>query len=115
MCDAIMMIYKGNKVLDGTLRQIQEEHGRDVIHVRIEGSSSSLHDLPGVAQVTDFGNLQELRVKPGADQQQLLSALMSRGRVEHFEIAHPSLRDIFMRIAGENEEVEPQMNTDEHR
>jgi ABC-2 type transport system ATP-binding protein len=103
MCDSIFMIYKGKKVLDGTLRQIQEEHGRDVIHVRIEsnGTPCRLDDLPGVTAVTDFGNLQALRVAPGSDPQQLLAELMRRGRVEHFALAHPSLFDIFMRIAGD--------------
>ena len=28
----------------------------------------------------------------------LLPALMQRGQLEHFEIAHPSLHDIFVRI-----------------
>jgi ABC-2 type transport system ATP-binding protein len=119
MCDSIFMIYKGKKVLDGTLRQIQDEHGLDVIHVRIEsnGQPCRLDDLPGVMQVTDFGNLQALRVAPGTDRQQVLAALMQRGRVEHFELAHPSLYDIFMRIAGETiqNKMEPQMNTDKHR
>src|SRR5262249_23950017 len=32
MCDFIFMIHKGRKVLDGPLRQIQLEHGMDVIH-----------------------------------------------------------------------------------
>ena len=38
MCDFIFMIYRGQKVLDGSLRQIQTEHGRDVIHVRLESN-----------------------------------------------------------------------------
>jgi ABC-2 type transport system ATP-binding protein len=116
MCDLIFMIYQGKKVLDGSLRQIQAEHGRDVIHVRLEsnGHQPRLDDLPGVAQVTDFGNHQELRCIPGADQQKVLASLMSRGRVERFEVAHPNLHDIFMRIAGAKEEVKPQINTDEH-
>lgn len=104
MCDSIFMIYKGKKVLDGSMRQIQDEHGTDVIHVRLDRdgnrSSTRMEDLPGVAEVTDFGNHQELRIHPGFDQQQILSSLMSIGRVEHFEIAHPSLHDIFMRIAS---------------
>ena len=102
MCDALFMIYNGKKVLDGTLRQIQDEHGRDVLHVRMDrsGSDAPLRDLPGVVQVTDFGNHQELRITRETDPQAVLTALLSRGRVEHFEVAHPSLNDIFMRIAG---------------
>jgi ABC-2 type transport system ATP-binding protein len=118
LCDSIFMIYRGKKVLDGSMRQIQEEHGRDVIHVRLDrnGNATPLESLPGVVQVTDFGNLQELRVSPGMDIQQILASLMTCGRVEHFEVAHPSLNDIFMRIARpKEEEMEPQMNTDEHR
>jgi ABC-2 type transport system ATP-binding protein len=103
MCDSIFMIYKGRKVLDGTLRQIQEEHGRDVIHVRMEGNGS-LSQLPGVIDVTDFGNKQELRITRGTDPQQVLTALLARGRVEHFEVAHPSLDDIFRRIAQPEED-----------
>lgn len=104
LCDSIFMIYQGRKVLDGTLRQIQAEHGRDVIHVRLEGNGS-LHEIPGVLDVTDFGNHQELRCAADADRQQILSALMQRGRVEHFAIAHPSLNDIFMRIARPGNEL----------
>ncbi|WP_428937661.1 ABC transporter ATP-binding protein [Fontivita pretiosa] len=102
LCDAIFMIYRGRKVLDGTLREIQQEHGRDVIRVRLDCTARPmprLDDLPGVVGVTDFGNYQELRTAADADTQQILAALMSRGRVEHFEIAHPSLQDIFRRIA----------------
>ena len=53
----------------------------------------------GIEHVTDFGQLQELRIGPGADTQDVLRALMQRGRVAHFELARPSLHDIFVRIA----------------
>ncbi|MGL4553331.1 MAG: DUF4162 domain-containing protein, partial [Gemmataceae bacterium] len=43
----------------------------------------------------------------GADTQALLAALMGRGRVEHFEVARPSLHDIFVRIATPGAEVTP--------
>jgi ABC-2 type transport system ATP-binding protein len=106
LCDSIFMIYRGKKVLDGSLRQIQEEHGLDVIRVRLDCNGSTLprlDDLPGVVEVTDHGNLQELRTRAGADRQQILAGLISRGRVEHFEVSHPSLHEIFMRIAGAKE------------
>jgi ABC-2 type transport system ATP-binding protein len=105
MCDFIFMIYKGQKVLDGTLESIQDTYGSDTLHVRLDGSNGQLGDLPGVLKVTDFGRWQELRLASDADTQQVLAALMARGKVSHFELARPSLHDIFVRIAGpDNEE-----------
>jgi ABC-2 type transport system ATP-binding protein len=100
MCDFIFMIYKGRKVLDGTLEAIQDTYGSDTLRVRLDGNGASLDGLAGVARVTDFGRLKELRLEPGADSQQLLAALMARGQVRHFELTRPSLHDIFVRIAA---------------
>ncbi|MFO0808263.1 MAG: ATP-binding cassette domain-containing protein [Gemmataceae bacterium] len=98
MCDAIFMIYKGRKVLDGTLEAIQDRYGRDTLRVRLEGSAS-LAGVDGVLKVTDFGRLQELRLAEGADPQRVLAELMKRGPVVHFELTRPSLHEIFVRIA----------------
>jgi ABC-2 type transport system ATP-binding protein len=103
MCDFIFMIYKGRKVLDGTLESIQDAFGRDTVRVAVEGNGQDLSGLPGVLKVTDFGHLQELRLQPGTDTQQLLATLMARGPVRHFELAHPTLHDIFVRIADPDE------------
>ncbi|HUU96993.1 MAG TPA: ATP-binding cassette domain-containing protein [Phycisphaerae bacterium] len=100
MCDFIFMIFKGRKVLDGTLTSIQDRYGSDTIRLRIEGNGAVLHDLPGVERVNDYGRLQELRISAGGDSQQILAAIMSRTRVRYFELARPSLHDIFVRIAG---------------
>src|SRR5437764_804612 len=81
MCDFIFMIYKGKKVLDGTLESIQAKYGSDTIRVRMDDPAAALDDLPGVLKVTDFGRLQELRADPNVDSHQVLAALMKRGRV----------------------------------
>src|SRR5262249_55429299 len=52
MCDFIFMIYKGKKVLDGTLNAIQDRYGSDTLRVRLEGNGHGLDGLPGVAHVT---------------------------------------------------------------
>src|SRR5262245_55500128 len=97
MCDYIFMIYKGEKVLDGTLSAIQDTYGSDTVRVRVDGPSGALAALPGVTHVTDFGQLQELRLAAGADPQELLARLAERARVLHFEVARPTLHDIFVR------------------
>ncbi len=104
MCDAIFMIYEGRKVLDGTLSSIQDTYGKDTIRVRVDGGGLDLSTLPGVEAVNDFGQLRELRIKPEADTQTVLTELMRLGRVTHFELGRPSLHDIFVRIAGPNAE-----------
>jgi ABC-2 type transport system ATP-binding protein len=100
MCDFIFMIYKGRQVLDGTLDAIRNRYGEDTLRVHMDGSAGPLEGLPGVARVTDHGRLQELQLHPGADPQAVLTELMRRGRVRHFEQARPSLHDIFVRIAS---------------
>jgi ABC-2 type transport system ATP-binding protein len=106
MCDSIFMIYRGNKVLDGTLDSIQAAYGSDTLRVRLNGDGRVPANLPGVQKLTDFGRYQELRLADGVDSQAVLSALMAHGRVLHFELARPSLQDIFVRIAAPEAEGE---------
>jgi ABC-2 type transport system ATP-binding protein len=101
MCDFIFMIFQGRKVLDGTLAAIQDQYGSDTIRLRAEGGMSRLNGLTGVEKAIDFGRLQELKMRPESDPQQVLSEIMSRTRVHSFEIAKPTLYDIFLRIAGD--------------
>jgi ABC-2 type transport system ATP-binding protein len=99
MCDFIFMIFQGRKVLDGTLASIQQNYGTDTIRVQLEGNHTDLSQLSTVERVVDFGRFQELRVAGDTDTQALLSEIMKLGRVHHFELASPSLHDIFVRIA----------------
>jgi ABC-2 type transport system ATP-binding protein len=99
MCDFLFMIYKGKKVLDGTLEAIQEAYAMDTVRVRLEENAVGWDGLPGVEAVRDMGHWQELRLSPGTDAQELLAVLMRRGKVRHFELARPTLQDIFVRIA----------------
>ncbi len=100
ICDFVFMIFQGRKVLDGTLETVKGQYGTDTLRVRLSGNSVDFGQLTGVAKVNDFGRFQELRLEDHADPQQILKTLAAQARVEHFEIAQPSLHDIFMRIAG---------------
>ena len=100
MCDSIFMIHRGTKVLDGTLSSIQDVYGTDTVRVRLSDGRSALNDIRGVERVTDFGQMQELRLEKGADTNAILSALVARTTVRSFDVVKPSLHDIFVRIAG---------------
>lgn len=104
LCDSIFMIFRGKKVLDGTLASIQSSYGSDTIRVEVDGGASVLGDLPGIERIKDLGQVQELRMAPGCDPQQVLRTLLTRGRIESFSVIKPSLHDIFVRIAGPQKE-----------
>jgi len=99
MCDFIFMIFKGKKVLDGTLSDIQSKYGNDTIRISCEDGVSALQNIDEIEKINDFGQIQELRMSQGGDSQKVLSSILSRTRVNSFELANPSLHDIFVRIA----------------
>jgi ABC-2 type transport system ATP-binding protein len=100
MCDFIFMIFRGRKVLDGTLDSIQDRYATDTIRVRTAGGLTSLQNLNGIDNINDYGQVQELRLSRSGDPQQILRALVERTRVQSFDVTKPSLHDIFVRIAG---------------
>jgi ABC-2 type transport system ATP-binding protein len=97
MCDRIFMIFKGRKVLDGSLDDIQSTYGHDAVHVRVQGGPAVLASIDGVESVVDHGNVQQVRLS--IDPQAFLSRLVTRAAVHRFEITRPSLHDIFVEIA----------------
>jgi ABC-2 type transport system ATP-binding protein len=97
MCDRIFMIFKGRKVLDGSLDEIQSTYGHDEVHVRIQGGPAVLRSIEGVETVVDHGNAQQVRLS--IDPQVFLTRLAARAAIQRFEITRPSLHDIFVEIA----------------
>lgn len=107
LCDSIFMIFRGKKVLDGTLASIQDSYGSDTIRVEVEGGCAALSNLPGIERIKDMGQFQELRMMEGCDPQRVLETLVARTRIVSFSVVKPSLHDIFVRIAGPQPEEAP--------
>jgi ABC-2 type transport system ATP-binding protein len=105
MCDRIFMIFRGRKVLDGSLDDIQAADGFDTVRVRTDGGASALAGMPGVQSVNDYGRMQDVRLT--GDAQSFLTGLAGRTAIQYFEIVRPSLHDIFVRIATPEDLPEP--------
>jgi ABC-2 type transport system ATP-binding protein len=97
LCDRIFMIFRGKKVLDGSFDQIQARFGHDIVRVRTAGGAAILDQIPGVASISDAGNIQDVTLT--VDPQAFLHALSAKTEVRHFELKRPSLHDIFVGIA----------------
>jgi ABC-2 type transport system ATP-binding protein len=99
LCDRIFMIFKGRKVLDGSLDEIQARYGQDTVRVRTGAGHAAIAGMAGVDSAIDHGNFQDVRLAAGGDPQAFLRALVQKTEVHHFEVTRPSLHDVFVRIA----------------
>jgi len=96
LCDAIALINRGRKVLDGPVSEVKGRHGKNTLVLSYEGDGSFLAGLPGVLKVNDFGRYVEIKMAEGTDPQAILKEAAARIRVSRFEVVEPSLHDIFV-------------------
>jgi ABC-2 type transport system ATP-binding protein len=102
LCDFIVLINRGQVVVDGTLDQIRAGHEANTVSVELEGDVEFVKTLPMVQAVQPNGRRLDVRLRDDADPQDLLRVLVERARVRAFEIKQPSLHEIFVRLVGGN-------------
>ncbi len=96
LCDRIVMVLEGRKVLDGALDEVRR--GRDVvILLEYRGDGSFLARDPEISRLNDYGHYSEISLRPNADPSQLLRRLAERLQVLRFELRQPTLHEIFVR------------------
>jgi ABC-2 type transport system ATP-binding protein len=106
MCDAVCIIARGEKVLDGDVVDVKRQGGNRTIALSVldgtrESAASVLQDRRLVAKVDDQNRFFEIDLAPGADAQELLHRLIAAGaRIERFELVQPSLHQIFIQRVG---------------
>ena len=114
MCDAVCIIARGEKVLDGGVAAVRAGHGaRNVALSLLAGPATSgestldngvgavLADRGLVKRYDDNNRFFEIELTPNADAQLLLRRLIEAGaRIERFELVQPSLHQIFLDRVG---------------
>jgi ABC-2 type transport system ATP-binding protein len=101
MADEIILIHRGQVVLSGTLDQVRGSFGKNTLHIDFDGDGAFLRDLPQVKRAAIVNNAAELSLVEDADPQEILQASMSRLRIRRFELATPSLEEIFIEKVGD--------------
>lgn len=105
ICDHVCIIARGVKVADGTIPEVKREHGSEYIALRLDGwdgtQADAIRRMASVASVREHGSELEVALRDGADPQALLEQIVGSGmRVRRFEIAEPSLEQIFIERVG---------------
>jgi ABC-2 type transport system ATP-binding protein len=102
LCNDILLINKARKVIAGTLREVKESYGKNLIALRAAGGDAVLQDKSLVVKVTEHADEKEVELAAGADSQALLKRLIENGAViTRFEEVEPSLNDIFIEKVSE--------------
>ncbi|MFC2106341.1 ABC transporter ATP-binding protein [Candidatus Bipolaricaulota bacterium] len=102
VCDRILMMDNGRAVLYGALDEIRATHRGHSVLVQVEGE---LPQLPGVVEQREHKDHTELVLDASSTPQQVLKELVSAGiPIDRFEVATPSLNDIFLQVAGGDHE-----------
>jgi ABC-2 type transport system ATP-binding protein len=105
MCDRIVIIARGEKVVDGALADIKADFGRRFLalgftHHR-EQAARILADRSLIMHVDDYGGTAEAQLAAGVAPDQVLHAMVQAGvGLARFEVVEPSLQSIFIAKVG---------------
>jgi len=100
MCNRLLMIHKGQQKLYGAVEDIRQQYAQNAVIVEGKGNWAA---LPGVARIEPTENGRKgavLYLQPGTTSEQVLAAMVTAPdtNIERFELAVPSLNDIFIRV-----------------
>ncbi len=97
LCSDILLIDKARKVVSGSLREVKESYGKNLIAVRVTGGDHILADKTLVSKLTMHADETIVHLNNGTDPQVLLRRLVDAGaNVSKFEKVEASLNDIFI-------------------
>jgi ABC-2 type transport system ATP-binding protein len=107
LCDRILLINHGQTMLYGSLSDIRRRFSGNTILVRSDEPLSRFAGLELVQNVEADNSTYRLTLSPGVSAGQMLHNLVERQiPIDYFEIATPTLDEIFVQVVqGEKESV----------
>ncbi len=96
LCDAIAIIYQGELVLSGAMREIKGRYPRNRVQMVFQGSDRFLAH-PGVVEAKNYAGIAEITLEgPEFAQPLLAEAVQSGVQITRFEVMEPTLEEIFI-------------------
>jgi ABC-2 type transport system ATP-binding protein len=109
LCDRIVMIDRGRRVLYGTLREIKKRYAEEIkgatgrANVVVVDGEGEFASLPGVLTATTGGGATRLTLAPDLRPERFLEAALASGMtIARFEAAPTPLEEIFVHVVNTN-------------
>ena len=99
LCNRIVLINRGRTVLYGQVNEIKRNFAGNAIIIQGQGN---FEQLPGVLETRRQDSTWHLALELGTDPQEIFRILAAREgvKIERFELAEPSLDDIFISVVS---------------
>jgi len=105
ICENVVMINHGDKVLDSSLPEIRSKYDpRTILFEPLDPNAdvAPLRDLPTVEGVERANGAYEISLRDGTDPSSAMSAMLSALPAARVELNRPTLEDVFIRIVTED-------------
>lgn len=99
ICDHIVLVNKGKKILDGTVKQVKQEFKENLYSVGTDRELASVTGITPYEIVGKKNGLHVLKINAGNDPNDVLQYLLNQKATIHsFNEILPSLSDIFIKL-----------------
>lgn len=99
ICNHIVLVNKGKKILDGTVKQVKQEYKENLYTVGLEQPLSVISPMAPFELVKANGDQQVIRIRENSRPNDVLRYLIDNGSAVHsFQEILPSLNEIFIRL-----------------
>ena len=103
ICEHIVMVHQGRKVLDDDLAAIRRAHDPRTLRLEpldAEADTATLASLPVVERLQAADRGYEVRLRHGTDPAAAMRSILDRIAVARIELSRPRLEDVFVDLVG---------------
>ncbi len=111
LCQDIVIINKGQSVVQGSVREVKRQQGRHVVRLKLENDPQTewLEQIPGVQVTKRREDYIVMNIEANFNPNVIVEAALHHGGIiSRFELTEPSLTDIFIeKVSVASKPVEP--------
>lgn len=106
LCDEICMINKGKLVLNGNISHIKSSYGKNTVVIEFSGENNFLNELEDIDILSKTNNRAEFKInEKSSNNRRLIEQINNAVDLHKFELALPSLHEIFIEVVSKKETV----------